>query len=154
MSDLTAEQNVPATARQSISIAELISIAIPTVGAGYMFCLVSLYLMKFATDVLLIAPAVMGFIFGVSRFWDAVSDPLVGYLSDKTQTRLGRRRPWIFASIIPVGLSFWMLSAPPENLSDNLLVTWMAVAVIGFYSAQTVCGATYVAGAELTDDYH
>ena len=68
MSDLTANQNVPATPRQSISFAELISFAIPTVGAGYMFCLVSLYLMKFATDVLLIAPAVMGFIFGVSRF--------------------------------------------------------------------------------------
>ena len=155
MSDLTANQNVPATPRQSISFAELISFAIPTVGAGYMFCLVSLYLMKFATDVLLIAPAVMGFIFGVSRFWDAVSDPLVGYLSDKTQTRLGRRRPWIFASIIPVGLSFWMLSAPPEGLSDNLLVAWMAVAVIGFYSAQTMFVVPHMSlGAELTDDYH
>ena len=154
MSDLTANQNVPATPRQSISFAELISFAIPTVGAGYMFCLVSLYLMKFATDVLLIAPAVMGFIFGVSRFWDAVSDPLVGYLSDKTQTRLGRRRPWIFASIIPVGLSFWMLSAPPE-VCDNLLVTWMAVAVIGFYSAQTMFVVPHMSlGAELTDDYH
>ena len=155
MSDLTTDQKVPATARQSISFAELISFAIPTVGAGYMFCLVSLYLMKFATDVLLIAPAVMGFIFGVSRFWDAVSDPLVGYLSDKTQTRLGRRRPWIFASIIPVGLSFWMLSAPPESLSDNVLVAWMAVAVIGFYSAQTMFVVPHMSlGAELTDDYH
>ena len=42
----------------------------------------------------------------IALIFDAVSDPLVGYLSDKTQTRLGRRRPWIFASIIPVGLSF------------------------------------------------
>jgi len=120
-----------------------------------MFCLVSLYLMKFATDVLLITPAVMGFIFGVSRFWDAVSDPLVGYLSDKTRTRVGRRRPWIFASIIPVGLSFWMLSAPPESLSGNLLVAWMSVAVIGLYSAQTIFVVPHMAlGAELTDDYH
>ena len=155
MSDLTTDQNLRVTAQQSISFTELIGFAIPTVGAGYMFCLVSLYLMKFATDVLLIAPAVMGFIFGISRFWDAVSDPLVGYLSDKTQTRLGRRRPWIFASIIPVGLSFWMLSAPPESLSGNLLVAWMSVAVIGFYSAQTIFVVPHMAlGAELTDDYH
>ena len=70
--------------------------ALPPVGAGYMFCLVSLYIMKYATDVLLIAPAIMGLIFGFSRFWDAISDPLAGYLSDKTNTRWGRRRPWIF----------------------------------------------------------
>ena len=97
MSDSATDQNLPATAQKSISLTEVIGFAIPTVGAGYMFCLVSLYLMKFATDVLLITPAVMGFIFGVSRFWDAVSDPLVGYLSDKTRTRVGRRRPWTMA---------------------------------------------------------
>ncbi|MCH8257541.1 MAG: MFS transporter, partial [Proteobacteria bacterium] len=56
----------------------------PTVGIGYMYLLINLYIMKFSTDVLLIAPAVMGTIFGISRVWDAISDPLVGYLSDKT----------------------------------------------------------------------
>ncbi|MAI68907.1 MAG: hypothetical protein CBD03_04930 [Rhizobiales bacterium TMED143] len=155
MSDLPAEPTVSIKTRKSTTLLQLFSFAIPTVGAGYMFCLVSLYLMKFATDVLLIAPAIMGFIFGVSRFWDAVSDPLVGYLSDKTRSRWGRRRPWIFASVLPVGLSFWMLLAPPDNLSDNLLVAWMAVAVIGFYSAQTMFVVPHMAlGAELTDDYH
>jgi len=48
--------------------------------------------MNFATDVLLIAPAVMGVIFMVSRIWDAVSDPLAGTLSDRTRSRFGRRR--------------------------------------------------------------
>ena len=43
----------------------------------------------FSTDVLLIAPAVMGIIFSASRIWDAISDPLVGYLSDRTRTRFG-----------------------------------------------------------------
>ena len=63
--------------------------ALPPVGAGHMFCLVPLYIMKYATDVLLIAPAIMGLIFGFSRFWDAISDPLAGYLSDKNQYALG-----------------------------------------------------------------
>lgn len=40
--------------------------------------------MKFSTDVLLIAPAVMGVIFSISRIWDAISDPIAGYLSDRT----------------------------------------------------------------------
>jgi len=129
--------------------------ALPPVGAGYMFCLVSLYIMKYATDVLLIAPAIMGLIFGFSRFWDAISDPLAGYLSDKTNTRWGRRRPWIFASIVPIGLSFWMLSAPPDTLSASGLVIWMAVAIVSFYSAMTIFIVPHMSlGAELTDDYH
>ena len=134
---------------------EIFFYALPPVGAGYMFCLVSLYTMKFATDILLIAPAVMGLIFGISRFWDAVSDPLAGYLSDKTKTRWGRRRPWLFGSIIPIFVSFWMISAPMEGLSQNGLIAWMAIGVIGFYSAQTIFIVPHMSlGAELSDDYH
>ena len=146
--------DVPATMRR-ISWMEILFYALPPVGAGYMFCLVTLYTMKFATDVLLIAPALMGTIYGISRFWDAISDPLVGYLSDKTKTRWGRRRPWLFGAIFPAGLTFWMLSAPPQDLSHTMLVVWMGVAIIGFFSAQTMFIVPHMSlGAELTDDYH
>ena len=74
-----------------ISWGKLTSFVTPAVGAGYMYLFLSLYVMKFSTDVLLIAPVVMGLIFSVSRIWDAISDPLVGYLSDRTVTPLGRR---------------------------------------------------------------
>ena len=107
----------------------------PAVGAGYMYLLLSLYVMKFATDVLLIAPAVMGLIFSASRIWDAISDPLAGYLSDGTRSRLGRRRSWILASLIPVGLTFVMVFSPQADLEGGALIAWMAVAIIGFYSA-------------------
>ena len=79
---------------------------LPTLGMGFMYLLVNMYLMKYATDVLLIAPAAMGLIFGFSRLWDGVTDPLVGYVSDRTRSRLGRRRPWILFSAIPVALVF------------------------------------------------
>ena len=127
----------------------------PAVGAGYMYLLLSLYVMKFATDVLLIAPAVMGLIFSASRLWDAVSDPLAGYLSDGTRSRLGRRRSWILASLIPVGLTFIMVFSPPADLEGGALIAWMAVAIIGFYSAMTVFFIPHMSlGAELSDDYH
>src|SRR5262245_60031722 len=74
----------------------------PGVAIGYMNLMVSLYVMKFATDVLLIAPAVMGVIFMVSRIWDAISDPVAGYLSDRTRSRFGRRRIWIIWSVVPI----------------------------------------------------
>lgn len=120
-----------------------------------MSLLLSLYVMKFATDVLLIAPAVMGLIFSASRIWDAVSDPLAGYLSDRTRSPLGRRRSWIAASLIPLAATFIMVFSPPDSLEGGALVAWMAVAVIGFYSALTVFFVPHMSlGAELTDDYH
>ena len=127
----------------------------PAVGVGYMYLLINLYIMKFSTDVLLIAPAVMGMIFGVSRVWDAVSDPLVGYLSDKTKSSLGRRRIWLLISIVPISLTFIMVFSPPESLSGNMLIAWMAVGVIGFYSAMTIFIVPHMSlGAELTTNYH
>ena len=127
----------------------------PAVGAGYMYLLLSLYMMKFATDVLLIAPAVMGLIYSASRIWDAVSDPLVGYLSDRTTTRLGRRRSWLLISSLPIAITFYMVFAPPQSLEGPMLIAWVAVAVIGFYSAMTLFFVPHLSlGAELSDDYH
>jgi GPH family glycoside/pentoside/hexuronide:cation symporter len=127
----------------------------PGMGAGYMYLMLSLYVMKFATDVLLIAPAIMGLIFSASRIWDAVSDPVVGYLSDRTRISYGRRRSWILASCLPIGATFIMVFGPPESLSDTALVIWMAVAIIGFYSAMTVFFVPHLSlGAELSGSYH
>ncbi|NOX49882.1 MAG: hypothetical protein GXP16_05010, partial [Gammaproteobacteria bacterium] len=127
----------------------------PAAGAGYMYLLLSLYVMKFATDVLLIAPVVMGIIYGLSRIWDAVSDPLVGYLSDRTKLPMGRRRTWILASCLPIAGGFYMVFAPPLGLDQAGLEIWMGVAVILFYSAMTLFFVPHLSlGAELTSDYH
>ncbi|HIG39661.1 MAG TPA: MFS transporter [Gammaproteobacteria bacterium] len=127
----------------------------PGIGAGYMGLLIGLYIMKFSTDVLLIAPVVMGTIFGVSRVWDAVSDPLVGYFSDRTRHSLGRRRLWLLISIIPVSASFIMVFSPPTTLHGSSLIAWMTLGVIGFYSALTIFIVPHMSlGAELTTDYH
>ncbi len=141
--------------RSSPSLGTLIDYSLPTVGIGFMFLLVNMYLMKFATDVLLIAPAAMGLIFGFSRLWDAVTDPLAGYWSDRTNTRMGRRRPWMLASIPPMGLAFYMLWNPPRALSDNGLIAWMAVGVTLFFTSMTMVLIPHQAlGAELTNDHH
>jgi GPH family glycoside/pentoside/hexuronide:cation symporter len=132
----------------------ILTYASPAPGIGFMFFLVSLYLMKFSTDVLYIAPGVMGLIFGLSRIWDGISDPLAGYFSDRTNTRFGRRRPWLLASLVPVVAVFLMLWSPPESLSPNQLIAWMAVGVIGFYTAMTIFGVPHISlGAELSMNY-
>lgn len=133
----------------------VIAYGAPGVGAGYMYLLVGLYVMKFSTDVLLISPFIMGLIFSTSRVWDAISDPLVGYLSDRTKSRFGRRRTWILASIVPISIAFLMIFMPPENLSGTALIAWMAIGIIGFYSVMTFFFVPHLSlGAELTDNYH
>ena len=134
---------------------QIFSFGIPALGAGYMYLLLSLYVMKFSTDVLLIAPAMMGLIFSISRIWDAISDPLVGYLSDRTKNKLGRRRSWILASCIPISLGFYAVFSPPENLQGEYLTWWMALSILAFYSAMTLFFVPHMAlGAELSNDYH
>ena len=140
---------------QPLSFQTMFTYSLPTIGCGYMFLLIGLYLMKFATDVLLIAPAVMGTIFGLSRIWDAISDPIAGYLSDRTTHSSGRRRPWIFISSIPIGALFLMAWSPPAALRGTGLILWMGVGVFGFYSAMTVFIVPHMSlGAELAPDHH
>jgi glycoside/pentoside/hexuronide:cation symporter, GPH family len=133
----------------------LFSYGLPTAGLGFMFFMALLYLMIFSTDVLLMAPATVALILGVSRILDAVTDPLAGYLSDRTHSRWGRRRPWLVLSALPLAAVFVMMWAPPMALEGGALTAWMAVAVIGFYAVITLVNVPHIAwGAELSPDYH
>ncbi len=128
---------------------------LPALAFGCGGSLVALYFLKFATDVLFIAPATMGFIIAGARIWDAISDPLVGYWSDRTRTRLGRRLPWLYASALPAGLLFAALWAPPPALSGIQLIAWLAVALVLFQTAVTAFLVPHAAlGAELSLDHH
>ena len=111
--------------------------------------------MKFSTDILLIAPAVMGAIFSISRIWDAISDPIAGYLSDRTTFKFGRRRTWMLLSFIPISFGFLAVFSPPDTLEGQSLDLWMMIAIISFYSAITIFNVPHMAlGAELSEDYH
>jgi GPH family glycoside/pentoside/hexuronide:cation symporter len=135
--------------------AVLVAYAAPALSSSFLFTAVSLYLLKYSTDVLLMAPATMGLLFGLSRFWDAVTDPLVGHLSDRTDTRWGRRRPWLVASAIPVALAYYAVWAPPSELVGSALTLWMGAAILVFYATITAFSVPYNAlGAELSADYH
>lgn len=127
--------------------------ALPAAGLGFMQSLIQFYLMKFSTDVLLLSPALMGVVLGVGRVWDGTSDPLAGYWSDRTQSRLGRRRPWLLAAALPLGLCFAALWQPPQAFSAASLALWIAAALLLFESAMTAVQIPHLAlAAELTDD--
>lgn len=127
----------------------------PVVGAASMLFFAQFYFLNFATDVLLLSPALIGGIFALGRLWDALTDPLVGTWSDRTRSRLGRRRPWLFASTPLLLLTFAMLFLPPAGLSEGLTLIWITIGLFSFYTALTAyLVPSQALGAELTDDHH
>ncbi|MDP7576934.1 MAG: MFS transporter, partial [Pseudomonadales bacterium] len=129
--------------------------SIPRIGFGIMGLLFGTYLMKFSTDVLLIAPAAMGALIAASRIWDGVSDPLAGYLSDRTHSRFGRRRIWLFMSSVPMSLGLIMIWSPPSSLEGVMLIAWMGLALFVYETASTAFFVPHGAlGVELTPNYH
>ena len=132
----------------------LLTYAAPMAGVGFMVLLINMYLMKFSTDVLLVPPAAMGLIFAVSRVWDAFSDPLAGYLSDRTRSRWGRRRPWLMAAALPLAVAYVLIWSPPTELGGAALTLWVGAALVLFYTGFTVFEVPHASlGAELTSDY-
>ncbi len=90
----------------------------------------------------------------VALVFDAFSDPLVGYTSDNLHSRLGRRHPFMYASALPVGLSFYWLWNPPPGLGPTALLAYligMAVLVRTAITLYEIPSSSLV--AELTDDY-
>ncbi len=142
-------------APQRVPLATIVFYSLPGAALGFTFMLPGVYLLKYAADVLLIAPGVMGTIYGLSRIWDAVSDPIAGYLSDRTSSRLGRRRSWLLASALPIGLGFAMIWSPPLDLTGAALVAWMGAGVFIYFTGTTVFSVPHESlGAELSTDHH
>src|SRR5690606_2638054 len=116
---------------------------------------VQFYFLNFATDVLLMSPAIVGGLFAAAKLWDAVSDPLVGSISDRARWRLGRRRPFLLAALPLLALGFLPLWWVPAALDGALLVVWIALALFVFYTGFTFYTLPHVAlGAELSRDSH
>ncbi len=145
----------PPSRSERLSAATLLAWGGPAMGFAFPLFFVQIYFLKFSADVLLLAPGVIGVLFGLGRIWDAMSDPVAGYLSDRTRTRWGRRRPWMLAAIPLIAAFFSMLWRPPAGLEGTALVAWTAVALFGFYTAFTVYAVPhYSLGAELSLDHH
>ena len=100
-------------------------------------------------------PALVGLLGALPRLTDALTDPLMGFISDRTQTRWGRRRPYIFWGAIAAGITFALLWQLPEGRSESFYFAYFLVGSIIFYMGYTVFATPWVAlGYELTPDYH
>ena len=101
------------------------------------------------------SPALVGLLGALPRLTDALTDPLMGYTSDKTNSRWGRRRPYIFVGAIAVGIVFTLLWQLPPGKSEGWYFWYFLAGSLIFFLAYTVFATPWVAlGYELTPDYH
>jgi GPH family glycoside/pentoside/hexuronide:cation symporter len=100
-------------------------------------------------------PALVGLVSALPRLTDAFTDPLMGYISDHTKSKWGRRRPYIFLGAIAAGIIFILLWQLPEGKSESFYFWYFLAGSVIFYLAYTVFATPWVAlGYELTPDYH
>ncbi|HZZ69768.1 MAG TPA: MFS transporter [Phenylobacterium sp.] len=94
--------------------------------------------------------AVTGAAIFISRILDVVIDPAIGFLSDHTQTRIGRRKPWIVGGAVLTMLATWFLFVPPPHPSLAYFFVWY----VAVYFAWTLCEIPHAAwGFEITREY-
>jgi Na+/melibiose symporter-like transporter len=113
------------------------------------------FVLVYYSQVLGLDPALAGLAVGIGLVVDAITDPLIGYLSDCTRSRWGRRHPWLIASILPLAASFYFLWHPPAFVEgDALLFTWLVTCNVSMRIGFTMFVVPALAiVAEITSDY-
>lgn len=118
------------------------------------------FLLFFFTNVAGISAGLAGTILMIGKIWDAINDPIVGVLSDRTRSRWGRRYPWIICGAIPFGVFYFLQWTVPHFSADPAAnqwgLFWYYVAIgIAFNMAYTMVNLPYTAlTPELTQDYN
>lgn len=147
------ESSRPSIASDKLSVGTKLAYGAGDLGTAIVAALKVYFLLYFFTDVARLNPAAAGTILLLLKFWDAVNDPFVGWLSDRTVTRWGRRRPWIAAGAIPFGLTFFLLWLVPDWSDTWKFVYYVLVAALGD-TMYTVVNVPYAAlTPELSRDY-
>ncbi len=99
---------------QKVSLGEKIGYSLGDGSANFVFQIMIMFQLGFYTDVFGIKAAAAGSILLISRFIDAIVDPFVGIISDRTNTRWGKYRPWLLWTAIPFCVFFWLAFTTPD----------------------------------------
>ena len=116
--------------------------------------IVAFFFLIYLTDVIGIRPALAGSVVLIGKIWDAVTDPMVGHISDNTKSRFGRRRIFLLIFALPLGVSFFFLWALPQGTSELTVFALAVIAYIIHMTFMTLVSVPYQALLpEMVDDY-
>ncbi|AKI97434.1 MFS transporter [Kosmotoga pacifica] len=121
---------------------EKIAFGYGDLGLSISWTIVGFYFLYYLTDVAHVNAAWAGFAILIGKIWDAFSDPLFGSFSDRTTSRLGRRRPFILGATIPYGVTFALLWSVPQ-WSPGLKILYSTIAFLLYTTASTAYAVPY-----------
>ncbi len=141
---------------KGLTLKTKLGFGVTELGGNLFFTMIGFFLMPFLTDTVKLGAVLAGAACWIGKICDAVTDPTVGYLSDRTRSKWGRRRPWMFFGAIFLFFTMILQFTNP-NLQNNqiALFIWMAVAFCLLTTAYTMVNIPYCALIpELTSDFH
>lgn len=145
--------SVSTTTAGKLSLRTKLAYGSGDLGAAIVSAINGFYLNAFLLQVAQIDPIRVGIIFLLVKVWDAVNDPMMGAIIDRTQTRWGRRRPWLLIGAIPFGLAFFMHWIVPPLDDTGKFIYYLVVAFL-LDTAFTVVNVAYTSlTPALTQDY-
>jgi GPH family glycoside/pentoside/hexuronide:cation symporter len=110
-------------------------------------------LLKLYTGTIGLAPQTAGVVMAVAVVWDAVSDPLMGSISDRTRSRWGKRRPYILGGSLLLAATFVVLFSPPPLASEVMQGVFLLISYLLVNTAMTVIAVPHAAlGGELSSE--
>ncbi|KAF0227467.1 MAG: glycoside/pentoside/hexuronide transporter [Erysipelotrichaceae bacterium] len=128
--------------KHKLSLFEKLSFGLAGMGQNIVYNLVITLVMFYYTDVALIKPEVVASIMFFTRLWDAINDPLMGMIVDKTKTRFGKLRPYLMAVPIPLAI-FTILTFAVPNMSESIRVLYAIISYNLWSMTYTVSDIPY-----------
>ncbi len=141
-------------AKRKVSVLTKVFFGIGQSAEGVTGAAFALVLLFYYTQVLGLSGFLAGIAIFIAQAFDAVTDPIAGYVSDNCKSRFGRRHPFMYASAIPLGITFYFLFSTPGGLGQIGLFVWLFCMAIATRASLTLYHVPHLAlGAELTADY-
>jgi GPH family glycoside/pentoside/hexuronide:cation symporter len=142
-------------AAEKLPLRVKLSYGAPSFAGAGMAIPIAIHLTIFYSDVILVPLGLIALVKALARALDALTDPVMGWLTDSTRTRWGRRRPWILFGAPAAALAFYLMFTPPEDISGANATAWFAATYICYYLFHTVYIIPHNGlGPELTLDYN
>lgn len=141
-----ASDRVPLVQKAAFGAGHLVNNLLPGALGIFMFFLLT----AFGMD-----PFLAGLLGGLPRIFDAITDPIMGFISDNTKSRWGRRRPYIFVGAIFSGLLFAVLWQLDENNTQNYNFWYFLILSLVYLTGNTIFSTPLIGlGYEMTSDYN
>jgi GPH family glycoside/pentoside/hexuronide:cation symporter len=127
----------------------------PTFAGAAMAIPILIHMPKFYSDVVLVPVGWIAMAIAMARALDAIPDPTIGWISDRTRSRFGRRRPWIALGVPLCALALVALFSPPASLTPGQAGAWFTATFALYFLFHAIYEIPYQGlGFELSDDYH